>query len=122
MTQAKQTFTFLSRTAPYGSSRPQLCLDAALATAVFEQHVNYVLIDDGVYQLLKNQNAESIQSRTISNAIETLELYGIDKIFVDAESLKKRQLDRDDLLIPIEQLSSKEISELLHKSDHIITL
>ena len=46
---SKKAFTFISRTAPYGSNRPKMSLDAALATAVFEQEVNYLFMDDGVY-------------------------------------------------------------------------
>ena len=80
MSQKPQSFVFVAKTAPYGSSKPQLCLDAALATAVFEQSVSYVFTGDGVYQLLKDQNAEAIQAKTLGNAMETLDLYGIEQV------------------------------------------
>lgn len=122
MSNPKHIFTFVSRTAPYGSSKPQLCLDAALATAVFEQSVNYVFLNDGVFQLLKDQNADPIQSKTISNALETLELYGVEKVFVDKGSLEQRQLSASDLILPAELVNSAAISDMIHKSDHVFVI
>lgn len=118
----KKTFTYLSRSAPYGSNRAQVCLDAALATAVFEQTVNYVFLDDGVYQLLKDQNADKIFTKTIGNAIETLELYGIQNIFIKEDSLRERNLSIDDLAIKVEPLSNKKLAELIDGSDSVINL
>ncbi len=99
-----------------------MCLDAALATAVFEQIVNYVFLDDGVYQLLKEQNADAIYSRTLSNALETLELYGIQKVYVDTDSLSARHLSREDLILPAKEISAKAIADMIHKSGHVFVV
>ena len=52
-----KTLTFISRHAPYGNNKAKLVMDAALAAAVFEQQVNFLFMDDGVFQLVQNQNA-----------------------------------------------------------------
>ena len=122
MTDKPKTFTFVSRTAPYGSQRPRLCLDAALATAVFEQQVNYMFIDDGVYQLLKNQNAEGIRSKTLGNALETLALYGIENVLVDRSSLAERGLTPADLLREVTECNNDEIAKVLQRSDYVFNL
>tara|TARA_Y200000002_G_C22535641_1_gene601697 strand:+ start:112 stop:474 length:363 start_codon:yes stop_codon:yes gene_type:complete len=119
---SKKAFTFISRTAPYGSNRPKMSLDAALATAVFEQEVNYLFMDDGVYQLLANQNGEPIQAKTLGNALETLDLYGIDEVCVDYESLQKRNLEADDLTIPVTLLDATQMRALINQSDFVINL
>lgn len=118
----KQTFTFLSRIAPYGSNRPQLCLDAALAAAVFEQKVNYVFMEDGVYQLLKNQDAEAIHAKTIGNALETLDLYGIENVYVCSTSLESRGLNLKDLVIEPTLASNEDLKAILSASDNVIIL
>ena len=118
----KKQLTFLSRAAPYGTNRPQLCLDMALAAAVFEQTVNYVFLDDGVFQLLEGQNAEGIQSKTLGNALETLDLYGIDRVIVEAEAMTARGLSPDDLLLPAQVLNSDEIGEIIAESDAVFNL
>lgn len=119
---SKKTFTFISRTAPYGSNRPKMSLDAALATAVFEQEVNYLFIDDGVYQLMANQNGEPIQAKTLGNALETLELYGINEVCVDNDSLQARNLEPSDLAIPVTLLDVAQMRALVNRSDFVINL
>lgn len=117
-----QTFTFISRAAPYGNNRAQLCLDAAFAAAVFEQKVNYLFMDDGVYQLLSDQNAEDIDSKTLGRLLETLDLYGIENVYVLESDLRQRNLKVEDLLTPAEVLSAEQASALLAKSDRVVNL
>ncbi|NKB31741.1 MAG: sulfurtransferase complex subunit TusC [Pseudomonadales bacterium] len=119
---SSQSFTFVSRTAPYGSNRPQLCLDAALAAAVFEQKVNYVFLNDGVYQLLKHQDAEAINTKTLGNALETLDLYGIENVYVCKDSLAQRALTADDLVIKAIHIASDELKTILAESDSVFNL
>lgn len=118
----KPSITFISRRAPYGSHNPQLCLDMALAFSVFEQSVNYVFLDDGVYQLKANQNAEAIGRKTLGNALETLELYGIENVLVDAQSLQSRGLGAEELLLPVTIVSHKQISQIIHSSRTVFNL
>ena len=122
MAKSKKMFTFISRQAPYGKDRPQLCLDAALAATVFEQKVNYVFSDDGVYQLLKHQNGDMIGSKTLGNALEALDLYGIEEVFVNEASLRQRNLHPEDLLIKTTAVTSIQLADLILKSDYVINL
>lgn len=118
----KPSVTFITRRAPYGHHNPQLCLDMALAFSVFELPVNYVFLDDGVYQLHANQNAEAINRKTLGSAMETLELYGIENVLVDAESLQSRGMSVEDLVIPVTTVSRKKISEIIHSSQSVFNL
>lgn len=118
----EKTITFLSRCAPYGNNRPLLCLEMALASAAFDQQVNYVFLDDGVYQLLKTQNAAIIGQKTIGNALEALKLYGIENAIVDRESLDKRSIMVSDLVIPVTIYSRQQITSLIHKSQAVFNL
>ena len=114
--------TFISRQAPYGNNKAKLVMDAALAAAVFEQQVNFLFMDDGVFQLVQNQNAESISSKTIGRALETLELYGIEQVLVDEASLQERHIAADDLCMPVKILKAKELQQLTTNSDVVINL
>lgn len=117
-----KTLSVVSRHPPYGSNKAQQSLDIALAAAVFEQTVNYIFIDDGVYQLLKNQNATSIQSKTLTNALGTLDLYGINNVFVDEVSLASRNLKASDLALDMKLVDRDAIASLLSTSDSIFNL
>lgn len=118
----KSSITFISRSAPYGNNRGNLCLDMALASAVFEQNVNYVFLDDGVYQLLKGQDAAAIQSKTIGNALEALSLYGIENVYADQHSLNKRGIDVADLLAGMQLIDSDALAKLIDSSDTVFNL
>lgn len=121
-TPIKKSITFISRSAPYGRSNSRLCLDMALACAVFEQNVNYVFLDDGVYQLLKGQDATAIDVKTLANALEALELYGIENVCVDKDSLIQRRLTTKDLLADIKPIDRQGIAALINKSDCVYNL
>lgn len=119
---SSKTVSIISRQAPYGSNRAHQSLDIALAAAVFEQTVNYIFMGDGVYQLLGNQNATSIQSKTLVNALETLDLYGIESIFVDSQSLRERNLTPKDLSLKTSIVSRDEIAIIVRASDSVFNL
>jgi tRNA 2-thiouridine synthesizing protein C len=119
---SSKTISIISRQAPYGSNRAHQSLDIALAAAVFEQTVNYIFMGDGVYQLLGNQNATSIQSKTLGNALETLDLYGIESIFVDSQSLRERNLTPKDLSLKTSIVSRDEIAKIVRASNSVFNL
>lgn len=118
----KQSISIISRHAPYGCHKAQQSLDIALAAAVFEQKVNYIFMDDGVYQLIGNQNATGINSKTLSAALETLDLYGIENIYIDADSLEQRGLSQSDLALQGERVNRKIISDIIESSDTVFNL
>jgi tRNA 2-thiouridine synthesizing protein C len=94
----------------------------ALACAVFEQDVNYVFLDDGIYQLLKGQDGAAIQNKTLGNALETLALYGIENVYADQQSLKQRSIDIADLLPGMQSIESDAVSKLIESSDTVFNL
>ena len=118
----KSRITFISRSAPYGSNRANLCLDMALACAVFEQDVNYVFLDDGIYQLLKGQDGAAIQNKTLGNALETLALYSIGNVYADQKSLQERGIDAADLLPSIQLVENDALSRLIKSADLVFNL
>lgn len=119
---SSKIISVISRQAPYGSNRAHQSLDIALAATVFEQTVNYIFMGDGVYQLLGNQNATSIQSKTLVNALQTLDLYGIESIFVDNQSLDERNLTQSDLSLETNLVSRDEIAKIIQSSNSVFNL
>ena len=115
-------FTFLARTAPYGNNRCNLLMDIALASSVFEQKSNYVFMDDAIYQLLRNQNADHIHTKTFSKAIEALKLYGINNIYVLKKSLTERSVSLDELVLNPEIINQQQLQELVRNSQNVISL
>ncbi len=97
-------------------------MEMALACAVFGQTVSYVFLDDGVYQLLKHQDARGIDSKTLGKALETLNLYGIENVCVDADSLSERGIQDSELVLDVKPVSRAPLVELIDQADTVFNL
>ena len=96
MSQTKK-FVYMNRTAPYGTVYALESLEVVLIGAAFEQEVQLVFIDDGVYQLTKGQSTDGIGMKNFSKTYAALGDYDVNQIYVDEQSLKDRGLTMDDL-------------------------
>jgi len=114
-------FMYVNRRAPYGTIFALECLEVVLISAAFEQDVSLVFLDDGVFQLKKNQDTTGIGMKNFSNTYRALDDYEVEKIYVEKESLEARGLTSDDLIIPVEVLSSEEMREIVAQQDVVIS-
>ena len=91
-------FMYVNRKAPYGTIYAWESLEVVLIGAAFEQDVTLAFVDDGVYQLVKNQNTTELGIKNFSPTYSALGDYDVNKIFVEKESLEARGLTIDDLM------------------------
>ena len=97
MPQIKK-FLYVNRKAPHGSIYALESLEVVLVGAAFDQDVSLAFIDDGVYQLMLNQNTNGIGVKNFSQTYRALSDYDINQIYVEQESLELRGLKQEDLL------------------------
>lgn len=114
-------FMYVNRRAPYGTIFALECLEVVLISAAFEQDVSLIFLDDGVFQLKKNQDTTGIGMKNFSNTYRALDDYEVEKIYVEKESLEARGLTSDDLIIPVEVISSEEMREIVAQQDVVIS-
>ncbi|MCF6198122.1 MAG: sulfurtransferase complex subunit TusC [Hyphomicrobiaceae bacterium] len=114
-------FMYVNRKAPYGTVYALEMLEKVLIAAAFEQDVHVVFMDDGVYQLKKEQETKAINMKNFSPTFRALEGYDVEKLYVEKESLEARGLTVDDLVVPVEVLSSEELKGLMDKQEVILT-
>ena len=95
---ASKKFLYINRRAPHGSIYALESLEVVLIGAAFEQDVSLAFVDDGVYQLLRNQDTDGIGSKNFSPTFRALGDYDVSKIYVERESLELRGLGKDDLM------------------------
>jgi len=91
-------FMYMNRKAPYGTIYALEALEVVLIGAAFDQDVSLAFIDDGVFQLTKNQNTDDIGIKNFSPAFRALGDYDVTKLYVEEESLAERGLSPDDLM------------------------
>lgn len=113
-------FLYVNRKAPHGTIYAMEALEALLVAAAFEQDVSVLFADDGVYQIVKDQNTAAIGVKDFSQAYRALKTYGIDKLYVEGESMRTRGLTTDDFLVSVVVLDSKRTGELMERQDVIL--
>ncbi len=114
-------FMYVNRKAPYGTVYALEMLEKVLIAAAFEQDVHVVFMDDGVYQLKKGQETKGINMKNFSPTFRALEGYDVEKLYVEKESMEARGLTVDDLVVPVEVLSSNDLKALMDKQEVILT-
>jgi tRNA 2-thiouridine synthesizing protein C len=114
-------FMYVNRKAPYGTIYALESLEVVLVAAAFEQDVSLVFMDDGVYQIKKDQDTTGIGVKNFSPTYRALEGYDVEKLYVEKESLVSRGLSEDDLIVPVQVLDHKGISELMEEQDVVLT-
>jgi tRNA 2-thiouridine synthesizing protein C len=93
-----KNFLYLNRRAPYGTIYAWESLEVVLIGAAFDQKVDLLFADDGVYQLTKGQDTAGIGMKNFSATYRTLGDYGVRHMYVDRESLESRGLTQADLI------------------------
>jgi tRNA 2-thiouridine synthesizing protein C len=111
----------ISRKPPCGSSTAREALDVILMGSAFSDKICVVFADDGVFQLIKNQDTRNIEQKSISETYNALAVYGIKTIYVDNQSLSERKLTKDDLNIPVVTIETDQLSQLMKQQDVILT-
>ena len=110
---------YINRRAPHGTIYAHEALEVVLIGAAFEQDVSLAFIDDGVFQLKKDQDTSDIHTKNFSKIFKALEMYDVEKLFVEKESLDKRGLTEDDLSVDVKVINSPEMKKLITDSEVI---
>ncbi len=131
---ATKKFLYINRKPPHGSIYALESLEVVLIAAAFEQEVTLAFIDDGVYQLLQNQDSSAIGSKNFAPTYRALGDFDVNRIYVEAESLEMRGLVKEDLMPltwededddwaekdSIHVVGSAELAEIIEHQDVIL--
>lgn len=114
-------FLCINRRAPHGTIYALESLEVVLAAAAFEQRVTVLFLDDGVFQLVKDQKTDALGVKDFSPTYKALEMYDVERIIVERESLERRGLKPGDLIIPAEVIGEHEVGELFESHDILLS-
>ena len=110
-------FLYVNRRAPHGTVYAHEALEVVLIGAAFDQDVSLAFIDDGVFQLKKDQDTSEIYTKNFSKIYSALERYDVEKLFVETESLECRGLTEEDLSVDVKIIDSSEMKKLMSDSE-----
>ncbi len=114
-------FCYINRKAPYGTVYALESLEVVLIGAAFEQDVSLVFVDDGVFQITKGQDTAGIEQKNFSPTYRALEMYDVEKLYVEREALEARGLSEEDLIVDVQVMSAAEIRDLLEEQDVVLS-
>lgn len=97
-------------------------LDVVLSAAAFGVPCGILFMDDGVFQLLKGQDAAQIGQKSLAANLHALPLYGVEDILVCQHSLGERGLQANRCMLSARTMSNAEIASLIEHYDQIVTL
>ena len=110
-------FLFVLRKPSYDGIYVQEMLDIILTTAAFEQEVNILLLDDAIFHLKANQNAQNSSYKNTATLFEILPTMDINSIFVETESLEERGLNAEMLTQSVQLKSRTTIADFIAQFD-----
>lgn len=113
--------TYVFRTTPHSTASGREGIDALLAASAYCDDINVVFLGDGVYQLLKDQQTDSILSKDYAPMLKLFDLYDIESVYVCEQSMLERSVSSSDFVINVETTSSLKIKSILNRSKSVIT-
>ena len=93
-------------------------LDLILVSGVFEQPTSVVFIGNGVWQLVGD--GSKIDRKDTARALNALPMYDIESLYVDEMSLAERGIAFEDIDLPVQAISAREVTHLLHEHNVVI--
>ncbi|PJG83259.1 sulfurtransferase complex subunit TusC [Caviibacterium pharyngocola] len=114
---------FVFRSPPHGNSAAREGLDALLAATAFcdEDEIAVFFMDDGVFNLLAQQQPELILQKDFIRSFKLLDLYDISQRFVCADSLCDLGLTEIDTVISCEKSHRTLLLEKLRQAEKVFT-
>ncbi|MCX2899783.1 sulfurtransferase complex subunit TusC [Pseudomonas mandelii] len=116
-----KSLLIISRQSPWSGPSAREALDIVLAGGAFDLPIGLLFLDDGVFQLAAGQDARALQQKDLSANLQALPMFGVDDLFVCADSAAARGLGSF-ALDEAQVLGSHEVTALIDRYDQVITL
>ena len=115
-----KTILYIISRSPYSGVQSFELIDSAMVSAIFENNVSILFRAEGVWGLLSDQNGELLNSKTHSKMLSALPTYEIDNLYFCEDSVNERQINRDQIDIPVKPLSLNEQQQLIANQDVVM--
>ncbi|MEG5263664.1 sulfurtransferase complex subunit TusC [Pseudomonas sp. JDS28PS106] len=117
-----KSLLIITRQPPWAGPSAREALDIVLAGGAFDLPIGLLFLDDGVFQLAPAQNPSALQQKDLTANLKALEMFGIEDVYVCAESLTARGMTVD----PANGISPLNdgplLAALINGYDQVITI
>lgn len=108
--------------APYGSSKAHASYDMLMMATAFDFDVSVAFLDDGIFQLMKNQKCQAIAEKNLAKQLKSMEIFSIKNIYIEERALHMRGLTQSDLIIRAKIITPKKLGAIMRQQDYIIRI
>ncbi len=115
-----KNFLFVLRSSPHEGSAVRESLDMLMSAAAFDQPVRVLFLDDGVFLLKDGQRPEILGLKPIVPLFEALEIYDVEGLWAEEESLVERGLEASGLCFPVQILCRAEVPGFIAAADIVV--
>ncbi|TQV76632.1 sulfurtransferase complex subunit TusC [Aliikangiella marina] len=112
--------TIIIASPPFGKINGKEGVDLALVCAAFEQNVQLVFVDEGVFHLLTTQEEAFFDDKFHDAQLKALEFYDIERVHVEKESLAQFGLTQQQLIDNTSINTRAEIHKMVLQSTHTV--
>ncbi len=116
-----KNFLFVLRTSPHEGSAVRESLDMLMSAAAFDQRVRVLLLDDGVFLLKSGQRPEALGLKPIAPLFEALEIYDVEGLWMEEESLLERGLPASGLCLAAQALRRIDVPGFIAAADIVVS-
>ena len=113
-------FLFVLRHPPHEGTGIRENLDMVMTVAAFDQSVRVLFLDDGIFLLKLGQCPQNPNLKPTSPLFAALEIYDVEGLWVEQESLAERGLSLADLILPVQTIRRKEMAFFLATADIVV--
>jgi len=117
-----KSLLIVSCSAPWKGSSAREALEIALSAGAFDLPTALLFLDDGLFQLVAEQQAHCLQQKDLAANLKALPLFGVDNCYAAKSSLIERGLEESALNLAVQWLDDNQIAELFTRYDQMITL
>ncbi|HSC83340.1 MAG TPA: sulfurtransferase complex subunit TusC [Pseudomonas sp.] len=117
-----KSLLIISRQAPWAGPSAREALDIALAGGAFDLPLGLLFLDDGVFQLVPDQQPGALQQKDLGANLQALPMFGVEALYASTRSLHERGLGEQELALPVERLDDTELTQLIDRYNQVITL
>lgn len=116
-----KTLVFIIDKPLHGDIRAQEFLDMAMMAAAFDQRVVLVFEGNGVYGLIKDQQADVLGLKNITPVLSALSIYDINDVLVEQESMLLKGVAENQLAISVSVQPRSEIKKAMNSASHVFS-
>ncbi|WP_395343306.1 sulfurtransferase complex subunit TusC [Ningiella sp. W23] len=110
----------VSTKAPYHQSAAIDALEAAYAATNVGIQVKILFLDDGVFQLIPDQNPQHIEHKNTFKKLCAMPLFDVEDIFADSQSANARSVELNLKDIPVQELNAEQRIALIHNAAQVL--